>query len=239
MPSSYTSSAEFYDAIYTATKEYEAEAQLVMATLLRAKRPLRSLLDVACGTGLHLQYFVNAFESVAGIDLSENQLAIARQRLPKVRLVQADMLDFEYDKVDAITCLFSAIGYMTTYAELETAIRNMASHLNDNGIVVIEPWILPSDWQDGLPHMQVVDTEEFKLVRMNRSTSKGNRSVLQMHYLVLRESDEEPEHFVERHILTMHSKEEYLSAMAAAGLNAWFEPNDYRGYFVGIKRPLS
>jgi SAM-dependent methyltransferase len=236
-PKKYTSSAEFYDAIYTATKDYYAEATEITQLISKhSKGTALSLLDVACGTGLHLEHFGHDFDNVEGLDLSQAQLDIAKTRLPNVTLHWADMLNFRLDaKFDAITCLFSAIGYTRTQAELEAAVLNMARHILPGGVLVIEPWIFPDAWQDGTPHLQVVETPEFILVRMNRSSSQGNVSVLQMHYLVMRATDAEPEHFFERHLLTMHTKEAYLNAMEAAGLNGRFVPNDRRGYIVGVK----
>ena len=42
-------------------------------------------------------------------------LGIARHRLPGVPLHLADMRDFDLpERFDAVTCLFSSIGYLTT-----------------------------------------------------------------------------------------------------------------------------
>src|SRR5687767_2236719 len=59
--------ADVYDLVYRGRgKDYAAEAADV-ATLIRSKRPeAASLLDVACGTGLHLHGFGAQFEERAG-----------------------------------------------------------------------------------------------------------------------------------------------------------------------------
>jgi ubiquinone/menaquinone biosynthesis C-methylase UbiE len=47
----FTQSAEFYDAIYH-FKDYRAEAERLHALIqTHVRRPARTLLDVACGTG--------------------------------------------------------------------------------------------------------------------------------------------------------------------------------------------
>ena len=43
-------------------------------------------------------------------------------------------------KFDIITCLFSSIGYVKTYANLEKSITSFAKHLKIGGVVIIEPW---------------------------------------------------------------------------------------------------
>jgi SAM-dependent methyltransferase len=102
-------SNEFYDAIYS-HKDYAAEAARVHE-LIRHRCPgARTLLDVACGTGRHLEQ-LRAWYHVEGLDLDTRLLAAAQARLPAVLLHEADMRDFALGcRFDAITCLFSAIG---------------------------------------------------------------------------------------------------------------------------------
>jgi trans-aconitate methyltransferase len=59
-----------------------------------AQRPVRDLLDMACGTGLHDQYLKDHYH-VEGADLSPSQLAIARRRCPDLVFHEADMTDFD------------------------------------------------------------------------------------------------------------------------------------------------
>jgi predicted TPR repeat methyltransferase len=97
-------SARLYDRIYD-FKDYRAEAE-ALAELIR--RDLRSggrrLLDVACGTGLHLQLLRAEFE-VEGLDLDGDLLEIAHERLPGIPLHQGDMIDFdlgrEFDSLES------------------------------------------------------------------------------------------------------------------------------------------
>ena len=73
-----------------------------------------TLLDVACGTGRHLEYFVRE-ASCVGLDIEPGLLAVAGRRCPGVELVPGDMTDFELGRTfDAVTCLFSSIGYVRT-----------------------------------------------------------------------------------------------------------------------------
>ena len=77
-------------------------------------RPARALLDVACGTGKHLERLAQD-HSVEGMDLDAALLELALRRLPGVPLHQADMTSFELGRrFDAVVCLFSSIGYVKT-----------------------------------------------------------------------------------------------------------------------------
>src|ERR687886_1611570 len=121
-------SARFYDAVYS-WKDYAGEAERIHE-LVQARKPgATSLLDVACGTGAHLAELRGRYRC-EGLDLDPDLLAVARERLPDVPLHEGDMRDFDLGRrFDAVTCLFSSIGYMQTVEELEGAVTAMARHL--------------------------------------------------------------------------------------------------------------
>lgn len=60
-------SQRFYDAIY-AWKDYQGDA-VKLHTLIEERNPgARTLLDVACGTGQHLEHLKERYE-VEGVDV--------------------------------------------------------------------------------------------------------------------------------------------------------------------------
>jgi ubiquinone/menaquinone biosynthesis C-methylase UbiE len=64
-------------------------------------------LDLACGTGINLCRLTDAGWTVTGVDLSADQLRLARDRAPTgVELLQADVtaLPFEGGSFDAVAC---------------------------------------------------------------------------------------------------------------------------------------
>lgn len=117
-PQTLASYGPYYDLIYS-WKNYEAEAKAVMALIKKHKTSSgNDLLDVACGTGKHMEQFTKSLKC-SGIDLSKDMLRTARKRLPKVLFKRADMRTFDLGKkFDVITCLFSAIGHLHTTADL-------------------------------------------------------------------------------------------------------------------------
>ena len=81
----FSKTAQYYDKIYQAMKDYGAEAEKLTAIIHQYRRaPGDRLLDVACGTGLHLSYLKQYF-IVEGLDIDGELLAIARQRNPGIR----------------------------------------------------------------------------------------------------------------------------------------------------------
>ncbi|MBA2616521.1 MAG: class I SAM-dependent methyltransferase, partial [Actinobacteria bacterium] len=51
----YSRSARVYDALYSTFKDFVAEAERVHELIQSRKPGARTLLDVACGTGAHLE----------------------------------------------------------------------------------------------------------------------------------------------------------------------------------------
>ena len=231
----YSRSARYYDAIYS-RKDYAGEADRLHA-LVQARSPgARTLLDVACGTGKHLELLRERYD-VEGLDLDPTLLAIARERVPGIALHEADMVDFDLGRTyDAVVCLFSSIGYAVTVERMRAAVAAMARHVAPAGVLVVEPWVLRDSWLERHIGAVFVDEPELKIVRMNASVSRGDVSVLDMHYLV--GTPDGVQHFVERHELGLWSHDDYVGAFEAAGLAVEYDPEGLmgRGLYVATKR---
>ncbi len=230
-------SARYYDAIYAADgKDYAREAQEVIELINQyARRPCRSLLDVACGTGRHLTFLRQIYE-VVGLDLDPDMLAIARQRLGDVELHQADMRSFDLDRqFDAVVCLFSAIGYMKTDDDLRQAIHAMARHLAPGGVLLVEAWLDPDIFVDGHLSAVYVDEPELKLARISVGRKDQDQARLDFHYLVA--TPEGVEHFTEVHETGLRPTETYRRAFLAVGLEPEFEKGVLtgRGLHIGVR----
>jgi SAM-dependent methyltransferase len=231
----FTRSADIYDAVYW-FKDYAAEAERVHQ-LIQARTPGAStLLDVACGTGKHLEQLARRYE-VQGLDLNEDFVAIARGRLgDRARIHLADMTSFDFARTfDAVTCLFSSIGYVLTEERLDAALGAMGRHLKPGGILVVEPWIRPEDWIAGRPHMLTVDEPELKIARLNVAGREGDLSILEFDYLIA--TAEGTRHFTERHEAALFTDEQHRHAFERAGLSVEFDDHGLTGRGLYLGRP--
>ena len=227
---------EIYDAVYDRPelKDYDAEAERLRSLVASERPDARTLLDVACGTGLHLERLAPHFE-VAGLDLEPRLLARARERVPAARFHEGDMLTFELDeRFDVVTCLFSAIAHVRTIERFALALQNFARHLSPGGLVIVEPWLEPERYETGRLDMQVVDRPELKVVRMNTTAREGDVSILEMRYLVGTPSGMRV--YEERHEMGLFTLSAQLDAMGRAGLDAWLDPEGLmgRGLLLGV-----
>ncbi len=228
----FTTSASFYDALYHFVDDPSAAAQI--DALVQERRPgARTLLDVGCGTGRHLEQFRGSYD-VEGLDLDGNLLAVARERCPGVPLHEASMVDFHLDRrFDVVTCLFSAIGYVQTVADMRRAIATMAAHLEPGGLLVVEPWFEPDTFWTDTVTANHVDRPDLKICWMYTSKRDGDVSVLDIHYLV--GTPDRVEHLVEEHRIGLFTREEMTTAMTDVGLTVEYDPEGpfHRGLYVG------
>lgn len=103
------------------------------------KRALRGIqgnvLDVACGTGDMAVSLVERGCTVTGVDISEEMLAIARQKAPIVTFMIADAehLPFPDASFDAVTCAFG----VRNFVHLEQGLHEMLRVLKPGGRMVI------------------------------------------------------------------------------------------------------
>jgi ubiquinone/menaquinone biosynthesis C-methylase UbiE len=212
--------AHIYDLIHQATGKDYGEESKQLDEQIRARNPTaRHLLDVACGTGAHLRHLHGLYH-VTGVDLEPAMLAEAQTHLPGVELIEADMRSLSLNRrFDAITCLFSSIGYMQSTEELNTAIGAMARHLNPGGVLIVDGWVRPDAWIDpGTTHVEVAESHSMKVVRAGRSRRVGKQTHLEMHHLVV--TLDRVDHIFDEHVLTLFSDDEYRAAFGAARLEA-------------------
>jgi SAM-dependent methyltransferase len=211
----FSDSAHIYDAVY-GFKDYEAEAGRIHAIIEEHSRDASTLLDVACGTGRHLEH-LRAWYEVSGLDLDPRLLEIAHDRLGDVQLSAGDMVSFELGRrFDVVTCLFSSIGYVGTLERLNLAITSMAAHLRPGGLLLVEPWLTPDVWQTDRPHLLTVDEPELKIARMTIPGREGRLAVMNFAYLV--GTPVGLQQFSERHEAALFTDHEYQQAFIDAGL---------------------
>ena len=231
----YGMASKYYDKLY-GSKDYRAEANRVVEAVRQRMPSAKSLLDVACGTAAHLEYLQSDF-TVEGLDLSEDLLNIARARLPTVRFYVADMTNFSLGKkFDAVTCMFSSIGYAKTLERLRATVRCMALHLERGGVLVVEPWFSEKTWNPKPVYATFVDEPTVKIARISTNRTEGRVSVIQMEYLI--GTEEGVEHFSEIHEMGLFSDEETREAFELAELECEYQEEGMsgKGLYIGRLR---
>ncbi|HEV8617303.1 MAG TPA: class I SAM-dependent methyltransferase [Methylomirabilota bacterium] len=117
-----------------------------------AKRPVRRVLDIACGTGPHLVRLANRGYEMSGLDLSSRNIEFLRERLADKghggELVVGDMTDFRLARpVDAAICMQDSQGHLLTNDQLVAHLRSVARSLRPGGLYVFDRY-MASSWTD-------------------------------------------------------------------------------------------
>ncbi|MHA1124080.1 MAG: class I SAM-dependent DNA methyltransferase [Candidatus Heimdallarchaeota archaeon] len=232
----YAQLAKYYDKIYH-LKDYKAECEVLSQLIAVYKESDgNDLLDIACGTGSHLQYFVDY--NRVGIDLNPEMVKIAKQKIPEAEILEMDMTTLNLNKkFDVVMCLFSSIGYILEKEKLIQTIKDFADHLKKGGVLIIQPWLEKEIYRIGSPYLTTYEDEDLKIARMNISEMKGENSYFEMHFLI-GERDKKVQHFIESHELAFFSNEFIMSLMQENGLTTEFYTDDSlveRGFIIGVK----
>jgi len=98
---SYEVFAPFYDAVQGDRAEHAA----YLGSLIERHHPrAKTVLELGCGTGSVLLQLRSRFE-VAGVDLSERMIEVAKQKVPEARFFHEDMTRLRLDEAFDVVLL--------------------------------------------------------------------------------------------------------------------------------------
>ena len=139
--------AALYDLVY---EDYDADLALYEQFAARGELPS---LELAVGSGRVALHLARNGYHVTGIDtslamLSRLEAALDPDTAPRVRLVEADMRDFDLrEKFDLVYCALFSFEQMLTNDDALHALRCVERHLAPGGVFVTELRTLRSvDW---------------------------------------------------------------------------------------------
>lgn len=223
----YAKFAKWYDSHYRSIKDYDAEVERIAYILEKLDSQPRSILDIACGTGEHARILRETYGyDVDGIDLQPNLVEIAQSKNPSGDFTVADMRDFHLPrKYDAITCLFSSLGYAETLDGLAATIQSIARHLQPGGWLLIEPWVEPTDWKNGITDATEShdETKNVRVLQARQGSTDGKVSVLTIDYEI--ETPDETFSFTETHRLGLFTLEEIESTLVENHFESRYLPS--------------
>ena len=143
MEGAYEALAGCYDQM-TGDVNYPAWADFLETLFAREKRPVHTVLDLACGTGTMTFILADRGYELIGVDFSPEMLAVAAEktvaegRIPPIFLCQS-MEDLDlYGTVDACVCLLDSLNHITDKNALKRALHRVWLFLEPGGLFVFD-----------------------------------------------------------------------------------------------------
>jgi SAM-dependent methyltransferase len=180
--------AALYDLFYR-DKDYRAECGYVMGLIEKhSGRPVRSILDIGCGTGGHAIVWAGQGIEVCCLELSEEMLKQAREKAEGLKLdiafVAADLRGFDLERTfDAVTAMFAVMSYQTRTEDILAALNSARRHLEPGGVFIFDVWsgtgVISDPPGDRVGHFEM---DGMEIIRTARADHNQDLHLVKVHY---------------------------------------------------------
>ena len=169
-----------YDKLYS-YKDYSKETDFVkdiyFSNSIKNQPNRPKLIDLACGTGSHLQHF-ESWADTTGLDINRGMLSIAKQKCPTSKIISGDITHLErlhmyYNQFDIVTCLFSSIQYIIDSNKLLEAFKQINKLLTSTGIIVLDLRYTSENWVNGHTITSTYKDSEYEIAMFGESYLEG------------------------------------------------------------------
>jgi predicted TPR repeat methyltransferase len=130
----YSDLSDYYD-LMCADIDYQAQSHSIHRLQQLFGNAGSRHLDLACGTGPHVRYFIDAGYTSSGLDINQPMLDKAAIRCPEARFALQDMCGFTVaEPLDLITCFLYSIHYSGGIDRLKACIASVHGALAAGGV---------------------------------------------------------------------------------------------------------
>lgn len=205
----------------------------------------RSLLDLGSGGGHNVAH-LKATLMCTLVDLEPAMLAISRRINPECEHVQGDMRSVRLGRVFDCVLLHDAVSYMTSRADLASAIATAFEHTAAGGVAMFQPDFVSETFEQGT---ETGGTDAggrgLRYLEWRWSPDATSETyVTDMAYL-MREESGIVEVLHDRHVMGLFPRDTWLELIAAAGFEPLAVPFEHRSscdagheVFLGL-RPMN
>jgi SAM-dependent methyltransferase len=211
---------------------FRAVSRVLTDVVDKYPTPMRTHLDVACGTGLVIEFFAKrGFKSV-GVDASLPMLRMAAARTPRLAAADFRALPFR-SKFARITCLYDSLNHLKDRAELTAAFRAVRRVLTDDGLFLFDmnhPDIYPEIWGMKQPYVASGADYHLEIATKYRRREKIGQALVSGWALL---PNGERAEIHEKHEQRAYTEREIVQSLGDAGLKPRdvidFDPYDEAG----------
>ncbi len=148
--------AKYYDRFMLRLVNYPAWVDYIIKIFKEHNLYPRTILDVACGTGIPSLLLAKKGYRIIGVDNSLPMLEVFKEKIAKtnydIQTFHSDIKNFTLnEKVDAAISLYDSINYLLTEDDLKSCFQSVFNSLNPNGIFTFDMntiYCLESFWSN-------------------------------------------------------------------------------------------
>lgn len=138
--------ATYYDLLYS-HRNIPAEVDFIEKVLRECSLvPVKKVLDVGCGTGIHTLELAKRGYTAVGVDVSPAMIEAARRKavgLPNVEFVLADATNLKFDReFDAAIAFYGVVSYFRDDDSLLKFFNSVRRALKKGAVFIFDTWSL-------------------------------------------------------------------------------------------------
>ena len=248
--SRYEALAGFYDAL-TRDVDYRRQADFLEKLLRRSRREVRTVLDLACGTGTMTCLLAERGYEMIAVDASEDMLAAARAKAAGLRgepplFLHQEMQRLDlYDTVDAAVCCLDSLNYLTRVQDLRRTLERLRLFIAPGGLLVFD--VNTPEKLRGLDGQVFLDETEDVYCVWRAEFSRRTAVCTYYMDLFIRQRDGGWRRELEVHRERAYGTEELGALLTQAGfgeIRTWGDcrlraprPGEQRIYFTALRLP--
>jgi hypothetical protein len=232
--------------LLSAPADYAEEAAFYQQTLLQAcQRPAHTLLELGSGGGNNASFLKARFRMVL-VEPSAGMLDVSRALNPECEHVQGDMRTVRLGRRFDCVFVHDAVCYMTTEADLRSALETAFVHCQPGGAVLFAPDHVRENFRPGTDYGgHDGEGRALRYLEWSWDPDPTDSTYTVDYAFLLREADGSMCVEWDRHVEGLFARADWLRLMRAVGFepkvvpfdHSELEPGQYE-LFVGT-RPAS
>lgn len=217
----YKDFAFIYDELMNEV-DYNGWVEYIEKIIEKEGTKVQNILELACGTGNLTIPLTKKNYDIAGIDISEEMLGVAREKAEKegveLVLLQQDIaeLDFDITNLDCVLCACDGFNYITYDEDLESVFKKTYELLKENGLFIFDIssfYKLSSVLGN---NMYGENREDVAYMWQNYFDDEENLVEMELAFFV-KDEDGRFERFEEVHQQRAYTEEEILDMLQSVG----------------------
>ncbi|MDB2478817.1 methyltransferase domain-containing protein [Alphaproteobacteria bacterium] len=216
-------SAEHYDA-FNAKKNYQKECRIIEKYFFEpTDTKQNNILDLGCGSGSHLSYFLHKNYQIHGIDISADMIELAKKKYASINNASlffevSDLLNIKLaaDQYSNVISMYSVLGYFQNHKSLQKIFETVYVGLMSGGRFIFDVWdeetVLNLGPSDRVKHAQYGDSI---IMRKSKSVLKKNKKTVDVKFNYYKDGKKIYEEAV--HTIKFYSTQYIISLAKCSG----------------------